>query len=59
MKSEIHFCREAIGNQCDKVLKEISIIGRICSLAKLRLNQNYTDNANRDVPLTLENVLYF
>ena len=42
-----------------KVLKEISIIGRICSLAKLRLNQNYTDNANRDVPLTLENVLYF
>ena len=42
-----------------KVLKENSICGRSWSPAKLFIMQNYTDNANGDVPLTVENVSYF
>ena len=39
-----------------KVLKENSIIDRSWSSAKLFIMQNYTDNANGNVPLTVENV---
>ena len=39
-----------------KVLKENSIIDKSWSSAKLRIVQNYTEDANGDVPLTLENV---
>ena len=35
VKSETHFSREAMKNQCGKVLKENSIIGRGWSSAKL------------------------
>ena len=42
-----------------KVLKENSISGRSWSPAKLFIMQNYTDKANEDVPLTVENVSYF
>ena len=42
-----------------KVLKENSIIDRSWSSAKLFIMQNYTDNANKNVPLTVENVWYF
>ena len=56
MKYETHFCREAIENQCDKVLKENSIIDRSWSSVKLFIIQNYTDSTNADVPLTVENV---
>ena len=39
-------------NLTRKVLKENSIIGRSWSSAKFFIMQNYTDNANGDVPLT-------
>ena len=39
-----------------KVLKENSIIDRSWSSAKLFIMQNYIDNANGNVPLTVENV---
>ena len=42
-----------------KVLKENSIIDRSWSSAKLFIMQNYTDNANENVPLTVENVWHF
>ena len=54
-----HFSREAIENYCGKVLKENSIIGRSWKLCKLFIVQNYTENANEDVPLTVENVRCF
>ena len=44
---------------CGKVLKENSIIGRSWSSAKLFIVQNYTENANGYVPLTVENVWHF
>ena len=53
MKSET---REAIENQRGKILKENSIIGRSWSSVKLFIGQNFTENANGDVPLTVENV---
>ena len=56
VKSETRFGREAIENQHVKVLKENSIIGKSWSSAKLFIVQNYTENANGDVPLTVENV---
>ena len=59
MKSETHFSREAIKVQRGKVLKENSIIARRWSSAKLLIMQNYTDNANGNAPLTVENVWYF
>ena len=34
---------------------ENSITGKGWSSAKLFITQNYTDNANGDVPLTIEN----
>ena len=40
----------------NKVLKEDSITGRSWSSANLFIMQNYTDNANEDVPLTVENL---
>ena len=43
-------------NANDDELFENSIIGRSWSLAKLFIMQNYTENANGDVPLTAENV---
>ena len=39
-----------------QVLKENSIISGSWSSAKLFMVQNYTENANGDVPLTAENV---
>ena len=59
VKSETQFSREAIENYRGKVLKENSIIGRNWGSAKLFIVQNYTDNANGDVPLTVENVWCF
>ena len=56
VKSETHFRREALENYRGKVLKENSIIGRSWSSAKLFIVQNYTENANGYVPLTVENV---
>ena len=46
-------------NANDDELFENSIIGRSWSLAKLFIMQNYTENANGDVPLTAENVWFF
>ena len=43
---------------CGKVLKENPIIGRSWSSAKLFIVQNYTENANGYVPLTVENVTF-
>ena len=45
MKSETYFSREPIGNQCGKVLRENSIIGRSWSSVKLFFMLDYTDNA--------------
>ena len=56
MKSETHFSREAIKVQGGKVLQENSIIAGRWSSAKLLIMQNYTDNANGNVSLTVENV---
>ena len=56
VKSETHFSIEAIKNYRGKVLKENSIIGKNWSSAKLFILQNYTENANGNVPLTVENV---
>ena len=39
-----------------KFLKENSSIDRSLSSAKLFILQNYTDNANGNVPLTIENM---
>ena len=39
-----------------QILKENSIIDRSWSSAKLFIVQDYTENANGDVPLILENV---
>ena len=36
-----------------------STIGRSQSSTKLFIMQNYTDNANGDLPLTVENMWYF
>ena len=58
MKSETRFSREAIKVQRGKVVKENSIIARRWSSAKLLIMQNYTDNANGDVPLTVENDIF-
>ena len=59
MKSETLFNREAIENYRGKILQENSINGRSWSSAKLFIVQKYTENANWDVSLTVENVLYF
>ena len=59
VKSETHFSREVIENHIGKVSKENSIIGRSWSSAKLFIMQNYTDNTNGNVPLTVENMCYF
>ena len=55
MKSEIHFSTEDIENWRGKVLRENSIIGRSWNSVKLFIVQNYTQNANGNVPLTVEN----
>ena len=59
VKSETHFSREAIENLRGKVLKKNSNIGRNWSSAKIFIVQNYTENANGDVLLKVENVWYF
>ena len=56
VKSQTHLSREAIENYRGKVLKEQSITGRSWSPVKLFIVQNYTENANGNVPLTVENV---
>ena len=56
VKSESDFSREAVENQRGEVLKENFIIGKGWSLAKLFIMRKYTDNANGNVPLTVENV---
>ena len=56
VKSETHFSREANENSRGTALKENSIIGRIWSSAKLFTVQKYTENANGNVPLTVENL---
>ena len=56
MKSEAQFSREAIENERGKEVKESFIFGRSWSSAKLFIIQNYTNNANGNVPLTVENV---
>ena len=58
MKSETRFSREAIKVQRGKVVKENSIIARRWSSAKLSIMKNYTDNANGDVPLTVEHDIF-
>ena len=58
VKSETHFSREAIENQQGKVLKKNSIIDRSWSSAKFFIVQDYTENANGDMPLILENKWY-
>ena len=56
VKSKTHFSRGPIYIERGKVLKQNSVIGRSCSSAKLFMMQNCNDNANGDVPLTVENV---
>ena len=56
VKSETYFSREAIENYRGKVLKGNSIIGRNWSSAKLFIMQNYNDNANGNVLLSVKNV---
>ena len=60
VKSEIIKAQksEAIKNKLGKVLKENSIIGRSWSSVKLLIVQNYIENANENVPLTIENMIY-
>ena len=53
------FSRQAIENERGKVLKENSIIDRNWSSAKLFIVQEYTENANGEVTLIVENVWYF
>ena len=59
VKSEIIKAQksEAIKNKLGKVLKENSIIGRSWSSVKLLIVQNYIENANENVPLTIENMI--
>ena len=62
VESETHltdFSRQAIENERGKVLKENSIIDRNWSSAKLFIVQEYTENANGEVTLIVENVWYF
>ena len=56
MKSETGFSRKAIENWRGKALKENSITGRNWNSVKLLIVQNYTENTNGDVLLTVENV---
>ena len=56
VKSETHFCREAIENYYGKVLKENFIIGRTWSSAKLFILQHYTENANGGLPFPHEKI---
>ena len=51
MKSDTHFSEEANENLRGKVLKVNSIIDRSWSSRKLSIVQDYTKNANGDVPL--------
>ena len=59
VKSETYFSREGIKFECGKVLMEYSIIRRNWSCANLFIMQNYTDNVNGDVSLTVDNAWYF
>ena len=59
VKSETHYRKEASKVWRGKVFKENSIIGRSWSSEKLFLMWNYTDNADGDVPLIVENAWYF
>ena len=59
VKSETHYRKEASKVWLGKVFKENSIIGRSWSSEKLFLMWNYTDNADGDVPLIVENAWYF
>ena len=54
-----HFSREAFRNLRGKVLKENSVSGRSWSSAKLFIMENYTGNANGDVPVKVENMWHF
>ena len=54
INGETRFSTEAIEYQRGEALKGSSIIGRSWSSAKLFIVQNYTENANGDVPLTGE-----
>ena len=57
VKSATRFSREAIeARKASKVLKENSMIDRSWSSAKIFIVQDYTGNANEDVPLIVENV---
>ena len=49
----------AEGSIKGKVLRENSITGRSCRSIKIFIMQNYTDNADGNVPLTVENAWYF
>ena len=48
--------RHTLVEKHGKVLMENSIIGRSWNSAKLFIMQHFTDNANGDVPLIVENV---
>ena len=56
VKSEKHSRREAIEDYRGKVLKQNLITGRSWSSVKLFIMQNYTDNANGNVPLTVDSL---
>ena len=56
VKSETHFSRVAIKVYRSKTVKENFIIDRSWSSAKLLTMLNYTDKANGDLSLTVENV---
>ena len=58
VKSETHFSTKAIKNSCCKVLKENSIVGRSWGSANLLIAQHYSESANGDVPLMVENVIF-
>ena len=55
VKSETHFNRESVENQCGKELKENSINAKSWGFANLFIMQNYTVKANENVPLIVKN----
>ena len=59
MESKKNFYRKAVKVERGKVLKENSIAGRTWSSGKLFVLKNNTTIANRNMPLIVENLIFF
>ena len=59
MESKKNFYRKAVKVERGKVLKENSIAGRTWSSGKLFVLKNNTTIANWNVPLIVENLIFF